>query len=401
MVYAGINSINVKNINRSRLLKLLNNAGAMSRKDMASALDLTPAAVTQITSELIANGILEERGEIEEAGRSGRKKILVDINYRAARVLTICIEVHEVTISVCELDGTLVEQKKIPTDRNTDPETFILSIADIANELMDSVADDGIPFIGAGVSVPGAVSRSDGISCRAQSIWRESVAVKACLEKKLSIPIIVENNVKAFAEAELVYGTGKVEDNIFFVKWGAGVGSSIVINHTIYDNQKGITSELGHMVVSPGGEKCWCGRSGCLETMVSVHAMTKKVLSLFSKEHTPLLYEKVHGDKNKITEDSFESWIMTEDAAIVHILDDAIKLLAQTVSNAVTLLAPDRVVIFGDMFNFTSVYKKFIDTYTALAPYDDKSLFMYSALSNKIDYIGALAVVFNDYLLIQ
>ena len=91
MSYTGINLENVKRNNRSAILKLLNDQGAMSRKDIAAALGLTPATVTVICSELIASQVLCELGEAQEDRRAGRKKILVGINYDRWRVLSVSI----------------------------------------------------------------------------------------------------------------------------------------------------------------------------------------------------------------------------------------------------------------------------------------------------------------------
>ena len=66
MGYTGINLGNVRIENRSAILKLLNDQGAMSRKDIALALGLTPATVTLICTELLSAGLLYEKGEAEE-----------------------------------------------------------------------------------------------------------------------------------------------------------------------------------------------------------------------------------------------------------------------------------------------------------------------------------------------
>ena len=89
MGYTGINLENVKMSNRSAILKLLNDHGAMSRKNIALELGLTPATVTLICTELIAAGLLCEKGEVEEKKRAGRKKVLIDINYQYRNVLSV------------------------------------------------------------------------------------------------------------------------------------------------------------------------------------------------------------------------------------------------------------------------------------------------------------------------
>ena len=84
MAYNGLNLENVKNQNRSSILKLLNDHGPMSRKDISARLGLTPASVTTLCAELLAQNILVELGEVQQGNRAGRRKILLGINYTYA-----------------------------------------------------------------------------------------------------------------------------------------------------------------------------------------------------------------------------------------------------------------------------------------------------------------------------
>ncbi|MDE7372456.1 MAG: MarR family transcriptional regulator, partial [Clostridia bacterium] len=73
----GLNLQSVKSKNRSMVLYQLNQYGMLSRKDIAAKLSLTPAAVTKICSELIAEGYVVEVGE--QGGGVGRKEILLKL----------------------------------------------------------------------------------------------------------------------------------------------------------------------------------------------------------------------------------------------------------------------------------------------------------------------------------
>ena len=73
----GMNLENVKVRNRSVILSLLNSQGAMSRKDIAKQVGLTPAAVTLLCTEMMEEGKIVEKGEVQEERRAGRKKVLV------------------------------------------------------------------------------------------------------------------------------------------------------------------------------------------------------------------------------------------------------------------------------------------------------------------------------------
>ena len=128
MVYSGINLENVKISNRSAILKLLNDCGAMSRKDIAQRLGLTPATVTQISMKLLAAGILCEKGELEEEKRAGRRKVLIDINYTYRYVLSICIEAARTYIAISDLRGKSVGIREFSTDGTREPEKFLKQI---------------------------------------------------------------------------------------------------------------------------------------------------------------------------------------------------------------------------------------------------------------------------------
>ena len=52
--------------------------------------------------------------------------------------------------------------------------------------------------------------------------------VTAPLAEALECTVLLENNVKAFAQAELTYGLGRTEENLLLLKWGPGVGSAII-----------------------------------------------------------------------------------------------------------------------------------------------------------------------------
>lgn len=220
MAYTGINMENVKSKNLASILKLLNTSGPMSRKDIALQLGLTPATMTMLCAELLNEGILVEKGEIPQGNRAGRRKILLDINYEYRYVLTVSIELPMTSVSICDLRGGHCTIKQLLTDCEVPAEEFLRRVADTSKVLMWEAGIHRSQLLGAGVSVPGPVSREDGVSHRAYRIWDEPVRVTTCLAEFLDCPILLENNVRAFAQAELIYGMGKRQENLVFLKWG-------------------------------------------------------------------------------------------------------------------------------------------------------------------------------------
>lgn len=399
MGYTGINLENVKMSNRSAILKLLNDCGAMSRKDIAIKLGLTPATVTLICTDLISAGILCEKGELEEEPRAGRKKVLIDINYQYRYVLSISIEAAITTITICDLKGRSYGGKQLNTEGMKEPALFLKRIADESRALMWEQGIGKDLVLGIGISVPGPVNRKQGISQRAYRIWSEPVSVGAMIQEQMHLPVIIENNVKAFAEGELIYGNGKEQENLLFIKWGPGVGSAIIIQEKIYDSKNSKTAEIGHYIVEKDGKQCRCGRKGCLETKVATHAIVDQVRSAFSETDMPLLYQWAQGDKERIEARNLADWVNVTDKGLEQILDAIIDQLARVVANTITLLAPDKVIIYGEMFEIARIRERFLFFCSYYDTSYHDNYILKSNLSDRIEYIGPLAVVVNEMFL--
>ena len=92
MTYTGFNMSSIKTANRASVLYLLNGSKQLSRKDIAESLGLTPAAVSKICAELIAEGAINECGSLDCSAGAGRKKIILSLNSKEIFVLAIGID---------------------------------------------------------------------------------------------------------------------------------------------------------------------------------------------------------------------------------------------------------------------------------------------------------------------
>lgn len=389
----GINQENIKQSNRSAILKLIRSSGAISRKDIAQRIGLTPAAVSLICNELISEGILMEKGEAAQEKKAGRKKINVDINYSYKKVLCVCIEIDETYITITDMLGNVCAKKVVPTNQEQNPESFLKEIATESKELLwaAGIAKDGV--LAAGVSVPGIVDDEKGISVRSYRIWNRPVDIKRVMEENLGFEVVVENNVKAFADGELIYGIGRTTNNLMFVKWGPGVGSAVTINHQVYQGRDFKGAEIGHYIIEKDGIPCRCGKRGCLETVVSTHAFVNAVTEKFEEELMPKLAEWLQVDGNTLDVRNIQKWGALSEPAIEEIFTEKIDKLALTVENVISILNPDHVVIYGKIFEVDGFADRFIHACKVYEPEMPDGYILKSQLSDKINYIGPLAVV--------
>lgn len=378
---SGMNMVQVKKQNRASIVNCINEQGPVSRKDIAAATGLTPAAVTLLCSELLEQGILLEVGIDGESTGAGRKKVLVDINYDFQYILAINMESEQTFLALSNMRGDCLELKNIPTEKGMEPEEYLRRLGSLLDEMRQKHKALAGRIAGVSVAVPGVVDRERGTSVHAYGIWNREVALCEVLSEELQLPVWVENNVNAFAAAELLYGAGRTYDNLLIVKWGPGVGSTIVIDSRIYEGRHGKAAELGHFVVERNGKPCSCGRRGCLETKVSYQALSRKIP--FEQEEFGSAYRGA------------------EQEGRAQPFLEAMDIFARTIVNSMTILAPNRVILCGRMFRDETVRRQLI---LDCAGYDeryDASRILYTTLAEKEDYIGPVAVFASRHAFLQ
>lgn len=382
----GLNMGSVKQQNRALILNHVNRQGPVSRKDIARATGLTAASVTQIVNKLISEGILTELGAADKPSRSaGRKKILVDIKADSDFVLAVNIEPDITHVALCDLKARPVikrsgEQlvKTLPTDTDVPALVFLERIAEVCVALKNALPAKCRGMVRAvSVGITGIVDTETGVSMRANGIWKDEIDVRGILNSMLGLPTYVENNVDAFATAELLFGAGRKTDNLLIIKWGPGVGSTIVINDDIYRGRLGRTAEMGHFIVEPGGKECACGRRGCLETKVSYKALCE--IMPFGPDNFEENYDKAPEETKKR-------------------IDTAIDLFARCIVNAATIIAPRRIILYGKLFRSEKLRNMLIDACSAYdAAYGPKRI-LHTSLSASEGFIGPAAVYVQDRL---
>ena len=119
------------------------------------------------------------------------------------------------------------------------------------------------------------------------------------LSKTLGKTILIQNDANCFALAETLLGSVKDQypnaKNVFGIIIGTGVGGGVIIDgKTLYGSQ-GIGGEWGHTIVTDNGDKCYCGKRGCVETVISGRALQIYYNKISGKK---LKFEEIYAIKN-------------------------------------------------------------------------------------------------------
>ena len=378
--YQGMNLENVKNSNQSAVLRLLNNNGAMSRKDISESVGLTAASVTLICTELIEKNVITELGEVTGEKRAGRKKILVDINPEYKKAMCIAIEMDMTYLSVTDMKGKIISSVQFETGRD-DPEGYLKKVSEAAAKLMWDCDASKDRLLGVGVTVPGKVDPKAGVSLGAYNIWGRVLPVGDIIGEHLGTEVMVENNLKSSAQYEILFGRGRSEKNIFLLKWGPGVGSAMIMDGQIYNGATNTAGEIGHMTLDKNGRLCSCGRRGCLEAYISTHAILDDVKLMLGDS------SRYKADLSLLSGDEVRG-----------LMDEKMDRMAISLHNTMSLIDPDRVVVLGYMFDLPGMFDRFKDICKSYDTSMADDFIVKSELGTKGGHIEPLAMLLNKFL---
>jgi glucokinase len=181
----------------------------------------------------------------------------------------------------------IVAQLTTPTETGGQA-AFVRAAGKAAGELSQRIGLR-IGEVGAGgVCVPGYVD-GDQVSLVWETIsFLEGITLRTSLQEELGFPIRLDNDGRTAAMGEAYFGghtpTGVVgrPRRLLSLTLGTGVGVALVVDGRLLEKSS-INHLAGHIPIRLGGGPCFCGFSGCLESLVAGPALVRNY-ARFSQE---------------------------------------------------------------------------------------------------------------------
>ena len=179
------------------------------------------------------------------------------------------------------------------------------------------------------------------------------------LEDLLKIDVVIENDANCFTLAETHLGVLKrmeIKPKVVFgVIIGTGVGGGILIDGEIWNGNSGIAGEWGHNFLDNSGGPCYCGKTGCVETVISGPALERFFTQLTS-QNVPLyeiikLYSKTKNEDARLTIERLTKYFGLSLSNIVNILDPSVIIVGGGVGNIESLYGKGRETLSNYVFN--------------------------------------------------
>jgi predicted NBD/HSP70 family sugar kinase len=316
-------------VNRTAVLAHLGAHGPASRADLARALRVSPALMTQLIKDLLGDGLLVELSHSPSQG--GRPARMLGLVSTAGRAVGVKVAENHLAFVEVGIDGKVARAASAPFD----PAAPTI-LADLSASLQEFIADGSdTRLLGVGVGVPGSVDRQgNGIVDSTLLGWHQ-VPLGEALRRDLGLPVLVENNVNALALAERLYGLGSRYDSFLVVTIGTGVGAGIVVDGVVLRGAGGGAGEIGHLPMADTGPDCTCGKSACLEALVGEASLLRTAADrgvIRPGEGVAELLEAA--DRG--------------DATAVEVFAEAGRLLGRALAGVVQTVDPDLVIVLGE-----------------------------------------------------
>lgn len=239
--------------------------GPITRQSLSSRLGLSAGSLTRLAKPFLARGLFVELEEAPD-GLVGRPIKPLDIGSGLPFYAGVKITGDMVHSVATDVRANALDNRDVALEGHS-PSTVVSAVA-------EAVAKLDVPRIAAlGVSLGGSVSH--GVVGRAPFLEWQDIPLQDMLEQALGMPVALENDLVALAEAERWFGLGQGLPGFAIITIGAGIGYALVANNMVarsYDAGLGLAA---HIPLSAAGPRCHDGHTGCAQAMLTDEFIAK------------------------------------------------------------------------------------------------------------------------------
>ncbi|HIB69013.1 MAG TPA: ROK family protein [Phycisphaerales bacterium] len=251
--------------------------------------------------------------------------------------------------------GEVLGRAKIRTEADKGFEKVMDRVAAAARDACEEAGVKMSMIHTAGIGVPGPIDPDKGIVVEAVNLRWNKAPVVIALSDRLSVPVYADNDVNVAVYGEWRAGVGENRSNLLGVWVGTGVGGGLVINSQLHRGAHHSAGEIGHMIIHPGAHL----GSRSVEHNCSRTAIVHELIKLIKANHHSMLPSLTNGKTSKIKSKILSIAYEQGDDLVCTVINDSADLLGMAISNVVTLLSLDMVILGGGLVE--AIGKPYVD----------------------------------------
>jgi fructokinase len=236
-------------------------------------------------------------------------------------------------------------RKRIDTEAHKGYEHIVEQVGKLVKQMIEM---SGIVPTRIGIGTPGICDPATQTMKNCNSVVLNGQPFKTHLEDVLGVEVVLANDANCFALAETHWGAVKTHAPgakvVFGIIMGTGVGGGLVVDGKVWNGLHGIGGEWGHNFLDESGGPCYCGKTGCVETVLSGPGLQRYYTSLTGNNLTLKEILALHKQG--------------QDDAAIKTIERLAHFFGKAVSVVTNLLDPDVIVVGGGVGNIDEIYTK-------------------------------------------
>ncbi len=308
--------------------------------------------------------------------KASSKKYLIGVDIGGTKVL----------VGLLRPNFSIVATEKMKVEPGRGLAVFVKMLTTAVQELLleNDLTAKNILAMGAGC--PGIIDPDTGIVQVSPNLaFLKKCPLKSILQKKLRVPVALENDVNAGLYGEQQFGTAKNAKHVLGIFLGTGVGGALIFDGKLYRGLTRAAGEIGHTFMNlPFGTD---QLSPTLENMTGRLALASDAGLLLLKQKAPHLYKDAGTDLRGLKSGAFARAIRAGDTEIKKLILAKARVLGISMANAVNLLSPELIVLGGGLVEALG---------SLIVPEADKTMRQY-AMPDLVRPVKVRAAALGDY----
>ncbi len=256
-------------------------------------------------------------------------------------------EVVAVNVMSAEPSAVDCARKHSPLVSNEQP-VFIGNLIHLCDEFLAQKKLPVKSLLAIGLGLPGAVNPHTGVWIRGLRVAGiERVNIRASISKYYGVPVLVDDVARTIATYEKTLGLGRSPKDLVVLHLGEGVGAGAIVGGKLYQGHRGLSAEIGHLMVDPHGYRCICGNVGCLETIASIPGILRLFADRIREVGQPALAGHYFSNVGELSIASILEAARGGDGFTRSILFEIGLYLGDACTNLVFLYDPEQIIVSG------------------------------------------------------
>jgi glucokinase len=295
----------------------------------------------------------------------------------------------KIAAGIVDADGRVLTRCQVPTNAEAG---YPFAIASVIKMLRSAENATGQKITGIGIGSTGPVYPLTGEIGDVNFFpnWRGENPVHD-LENVFHVGVAIENDADAAALGEAGWGAGRNKSRLVYVTVGTGIGVGLIFDGKVYRGVDYSHPEIGHHLIDPSGPSCYCGFSGCWESLATGPAM-----EAWAADNAPANYPH----RTELTAKKICDLARAGDKFAMRAAQLEARYLGLGLANLVTLFVPDAIVLGGSVMNsadlFMDTIRRIIAASCRFVPYERTEVTL-ASLGEDANLIGAARVWYHKF----